>query len=333
MRIARMLVFALALAMIIVSPASAAPAGELNVPIKEYDVPTPRSHPHDPAMAPDGSLWYTGQGANKLGRLDPKTGTVKEYSLKTADSGPHGLVADAQGNIWFTANYKGYVGKLDPKTGAVTEYKMPDPRARDPHTPVFDGQGNLWFTVESRNFIGRLDPKTGEVKLKEVPTPNAVPYGIVVSSRGVPYFCEFGTNKLASVNPETMAITAYPLPAGAHPRRLAITKDDVIYYTDYARGYLGRFDTKTSKLEEWASPGGPASKPYGVAITPDGRVWYSESGVNPNTLVRFDPTTQAFAREAIPSGGGVVRNMVATPTGDLYLACSRVNKVAVVATR
>ena len=91
---------------------------------------------------------------------------------------------------------------------------------------------------------------------------------------------------------------------------------------------LGRFDTKTGKQEEWASPGGPESKPYGIAITPDGTVWYSESGVKPNTLVRFDPGTQAFAREAIPSGGGVVRNMVAAKDGNLWLATSGVNGIA-----
>jgi virginiamycin B lyase len=332
MKTAKALTFALSL-LVMFSTAWAAQADNLTVPIREYDVPTPQSRPHDPAMAPDGSLWYTGQMANRLGRLDPKTGKIKEYPLTTEGSGPHGLVADAQGNIWFTAAFKGYVGKLDPKTGGVTEYKMPDPRARDPHTPVFDAHGILWFTVESGNFIGRLDPKTGEVRLKEVPTPNAVPYGIVVSSSGVPYFCEFGSNKLASVNPTTMGITEYALPVGARPRRLAIMPDDVIYYSDYGRGYLGRFDTKTGKQQEWASPGGPDSKPYGIAITPDGTVWYSESGVRPNTLVRFDPRSHAFAREAIPSGGGVVRNMVATPSGHLYLACSGVNKVAVVETR
>ena len=76
--------------------------GTLNVQIQEYEVPTPKSPPHDPAVAPDGSLWYTGQGANKLGRLDPKTGEFKEYPLKTPNSGPHGLVADKDGNIWFT---------------------------------------------------------------------------------------------------------------------------------------------------------------------------------------------------------------------------------------
>ena len=36
-------------------------------------MPTPKSRPHDPAVAPDGSLWYTGQAANKLGSLDPAT--------------------------------------------------------------------------------------------------------------------------------------------------------------------------------------------------------------------------------------------------------------------
>jgi len=319
----------LALAGAMLQPAWAATVADLKAPIREFDVPTPHSGPHDPAVAPDGSLWYTGQMANKLGRLDPKTGEIKEYSLRTDGSGPHGLVADPQGNIWFTAAFKGYVGKLDPTTGAITEYTMPDPRARDPHTPVFDQRGVLWFTVQNGNFVGRLDPSTGDVKLKEVPTPRAVPYGIVVSSKGVPFFVEFGINKLASIDPATMAISEYSLPAGARPRRLAITPDDVIYYSDYARGYLGRFDTRTGRLEEWASPGGSGSRPYGIAITPDGMVWYSESGVTPNTLVRFDPRVQAFAREPIPSGGGVVRNMVATPAGLLYLACSGVNKVAV----
>ena len=78
------------------------------------------------------------------------------------------------------------------------------------------------------------------------------------------------------------------------------------------------------------NPGGSESEPYGIAITNDGEVWYSESGVKPSTLIKFDPKAGSFSREPIPSGGGVVRNMVATPDRRLYLACSGVNKVAVV---
>ncbi|MEP6769952.1 MAG: hypothetical protein ABJC61_14865, partial [Acidobacteriota bacterium] len=53
-------------------------------------------------------------------------------------------------------------------------------------------------------------------------------------------------------------------------------------------------------------------------------------GVHPNTLVVFNPRTKSFQIWPIPSGGGVIRHMVATPDGRLYLACSGDNKVAVV---
>lgn len=301
----------------------------IKVQIKEWDAPTQNSRPHDPAVGPDRSLWYTGQQSNTIGRLNPKTGEIKEYKIKTSDSGPHGLTADKEGNIWFTANYKGYIGKLDPETGDLREYPMPDPAARDPHTPVFDPKGILWFTVERGNFVGRLDPKTGAIQLKSSPTPHSIPYGIAVSSKGIPYYCEFGTNKIASIDPDNMKIKEYALPEGARPRRLAIT-NDVIYYTDFSRGYLGRFDPKSGKIDEHASPGGPKSQPYGIAATLDGMLWYSESGIRPNTIVRFNPTSKSFSSWPIPSGGGVVRNMASTPEGDLYIACSGVNKVGIV---
>jgi virginiamycin B lyase len=306
--------------------------GMLDVQIREFEVPTPKSRPHDPALAPDGSLWYTGQGANKLGRLDPKTGQFQEYTLKSRNSGPHGLVADKDGNIWFTAISGGYIGKLNPMNGEIAEYRPADGTEIDPHTPAFDHNGILWFTNEETNYIGRLDPKTGKMTLAKSPTPHAVPYGIVILPNNTPIFCEFGTNKLASIDPNTMRIREFSLPvAGTRPRRLALAPDGTIYYTDFARGYLGHFDPSSGKLlKEWLSPGGAESEPYGISITKDGRVWYSESGVRPNTIVRFDPQSGTFSTMPIPSGGGVVRNMVATPEGQLYLACSGVNKVAVV---
>ncbi len=300
------------------------------VQIKEWAVPAANSFPHDPAAAPDGSLWFTGMHSNFLGRLDPKTGEIREFPLKTPGSGPHGLEADREGNIWFTANYRGYIGKLKPLTGEVVEYPMPDPSARDPHTLVIDRRGVIWFTVQRGNFVGRLDPQTGAVRLKPSPTPNSAPYGIVLNSKGVPFFCQFGTNKLASINPDTMEITEYLLPEGARPRRLAVGPGDVIYYSDYSRGFLGRWSPNGGRLQEWPSPGGRESRPYGIAVTPDGMVWYSESGPKSNTIVRFDPRTSAFASWPIPSGGGVIRHMVATPQGDLYIACSGVNKVGIV---
>ena len=51
---------------------------ELKVTIREWDVPTKGAHPHDPAVVTDGALWFTEQMANKLGRLDPATGTDRK---------------------------------------------------------------------------------------------------------------------------------------------------------------------------------------------------------------------------------------------------------------
>jgi virginiamycin B lyase len=216
------------------------------------------------------------------------------------------------------------------RTGTIIEYHLPDPAARDPHTPVFDRTGVLWFTVQGANMVGRLVPQTGEVMLQPVPTPNALPYGIAVNSRGVPFFAEFGSNKLASIDPATMTIHEYALPnPESRPRRIAITTDDAIWYTDYAQGHLGRFDPNTGNASEWPSPGGVNSGPYGIAVVKD-VLWYSESGVSPNTLVRFDPKTEKFQTWEIPSGGGVVRNMMATQDGNLVLACSGVDRIALV---
>jgi virginiamycin B lyase len=59
-------------------------------------------------------------------------------------------------------------------------------------------------------------------------------------------------------------------------------------------------------------------------------LWYSESGVSPNTLVRFAPKTEKFQTWEIPSGGGVVRNMMVTKDGNLVLAYSGVDRIALV---
>ena len=311
-------------------PVGTATGAAGSVSIQEWDVPTKGSRPHDPMAARDGTLWYTGQFANVLGRLDPATGKFREYPLRTPQSGPHGLAEDRAGNVWFTANFKAYIGKLDPRTGAVVEYPMPDARARDPHTLVIDRRGTIWFTVQNGNMVGRLDPASGAVKLVPLVTPAARPYGILVDSRDVPWFVEFGANKVGRIDPATLAIREYVLPhQDSRPRRIAITSDDAVWYTDYARGAIGRLDPVSGAVEEWPSPAGADSQPYGMVAIGD-TIWYSESGAEPNTLVRFERKGARFETWPIPSGGGVVRNMDAMQNGDIALACSGVNKVGLV---
>ncbi|OFW02454.1 MAG: hypothetical protein A3I61_13325 [Acidobacteria bacterium RIFCSPLOWO2_02_FULL_68_18] len=305
--------------------------GPVTVNFREWQAPTLGQRPHDPLAARDGSIWWTGQYQSRLGRVDPRSGAMKEFPLDTPNSGPHGLVEDKDGNIWYTGINVHEIGKVDPKTGAVTEYKVPEP-ARNPHTPIIDQKGMLFFTTQS-GHVGRLNTATGEIRVSKTPTDGTYPYGIQVNSKGVPWYVDFRGNRVGSVDPVTMEIKEYPLPnPDARPRRLALTPDDVMWYADYARGSLGRFDPKTGQVKEWPSPGGKDSRPYGIASVGD-VIWYSESGVKPNTLVRFDTKTEKFQTWAIPSGGHVVRNMMATRDGNLVLAESGINTVAIAEVR
>jgi len=311
-------------------PAAGIIAGPVEASIRLWPVPTAGSRPHDPLAARDGAIWYTGQLANTLGRLDPATGKIKEYPVKTPQTGPHGLTEDKDGNIWFTGNHLGLIGKLDPKTGAVTEYPMPDRAAKDPHTLIFDRDGILWFTVQQGNFVGRLDPASGAIKLVPSPTPGSRPYGMALDSRNVVFLVEFGANKVARIDAGSMSIREYPLPdPAARPRRIAIAPDDMVWYTDFARGFLGRLDPATGKVTEWRSPSGPQSAPYGIVFT-KGALWYNESGAKPNTIVRFDPRTEAFQSWAIPGGGDIVRNMSVTRDGNPVTAHSLTNQIGLI---
>jgi virginiamycin B lyase len=103
----------------------------------------------------------------------------------------------------------------------------------------------------------------------------------------------------------------------------------VVSRTPFAHGYLGRLDPAMGPVREWRSPSGERSQPYGIAAIRD-VIWYSESNVKPNTIVRFDPRTEKFQTFTIPSGGGVLRNVDVTGDGNLAIACSGVNKVGLV---
>jgi virginiamycin B lyase len=306
--------------------------GEPSIAFREWKVPTLGQRARDPVQAPDGSIWWAGQWANLIGRINPDTGDMREYPLPEGAK-PHSVTSDREGNIWYMGNGNGTIGKLDPRTGLITEYKMPDPAARDPHTAVFDDQGTLWFTLQQSNMVGRLMPATGDVKLVTLPTPKSRPYGIKVSAEGIPWVACNGSNCLVSVDPETMAIREYHLPnPKTTVRRLDFASDGMIWYVNSSQGRLGRLDPKTGQVKEWPSPSGPQSHPYAIAVVND-IVWYNESGQRPDALVRFDPATERFQSWAIPSGGvyaGIVRHMRPTREGNLLIHQSSTNRIILV---
>jgi virginiamycin B lyase len=138
---------------------------------------------------------------------------------------------------------------------------------------------------------------------------------------------------VATIDPATLAVKEYTLPnETSRPRRLALASDDIVYYADYSRGFLGRLDLRTGQVKEWQSPSGPQSQPYGIAFT-KGAVYYNESNAKPNTMVRFDPATEKFQTWVIPGGGDIVRNVDVTRDGNVVTANSLVNEVGLLELR
>ena len=96
--------------------------------------------------------------------------------------------------------------------------------------------------------------------------------------------------------------------------RVAATATGHLWYVDYTGGYLGRLNPATGDIEEWLVPGGASARPYGMAIDDHDRLWFVETGVDPNRFVGFDPSTETFfSTTSIASGGGSVRHMYYHP--------------------
>lgn len=285
-------------------------AAQSALDIREWEVPWEDTRPRDPFAVSEEEVWFVGQQGHYAASLNPQTGEFDRIDLPDG-TGPHNLIVGEDGAVWYAGNLTGHIGRIDPETGEIEEIPMPDPEVRDPHTLVFDADGDIWFTVQQGNDIGHLTVDTRDVQLIPVPTPRSRPYGIKVAEDGTVWAVLLGTNKLARVNPESMELTEIDIPREeARPRRIELTDDGRVWYVDWREGYLGAYDPATGDFSEWAAPSGSQSMPYGMASDAKGRLWFVETGVQPNRFVGFDPASEEyFAASDVPSGGGSVRHM------------------------
>ena len=282
----------------------------VQVEITEWPVPWKDTRPRDPDVAPNGVVWLVGQGGDYAARFDPGTEEFRRKDLPPG-TGPHSLIIDWDGTLWIAGNRQAFIGRMSYQTGELTRFTMPDESARDPHTLVFSGRDEIWFTLQWSNFVGRLNKNSGQVDLVPMQTEQARPYGIKLDSKGHPWVALLGTNGLATIDPVSLGLSVVRLPReAARLRRLVVTPDDAVWYTDYNEGYLGRYVPATGEFTEWKTPS-ERSGPYAIAADASGRIWFVETWPETNLLVGFDPLAGTFfSVTPIPSGAGAVRNMV-----------------------
>jgi virginiamycin B lyase len=291
---------------------------------REYDVPA-GSHPHDVAPAPDGGVWYTGQGNGTLGWLDPATGEVRETPLGRG-SAPHGVIVGPDGAAWITDGGLNAIVQVDPGTLEVRSFPLPADRSdANLNTAAFDDRGVLWFTGQAGIF-GRLDPSSGRVEVWDAPRGRG-PYGIAATPSGEVWYASLAGSHIARIDAATGdADIVEPPTDGQGARRIWADSTGQLWVAEWNAGQVAVHDPATGSWREWRLPG---DDPQAYAVYVDERdvVWLTDFGAN--AIVRFHPETETFSSVELPSSDAAVRQLLGRP-GELWGAESAVDKLVVV---
>ena len=252
-------------------------------------------HPHDVAPAPDGTVWYTGQRAGVLGRLDPKTGSVERIPLGKG-SAPHGVIVGPDGAAWVTDGGQNAILRVDPRSEEVKAWPLPASHGgANLNTAAFDGKGRIWFTGQT-GIYGRLDPATGQMDVWDA-RKGVGPYGITATPSGDIYYVSLAGSFLGKPDLETGETTVIePKTKDAGTRRVWSDSKGRLWVSEWNVGNLSVYDPAS---KSWTVHKLPGDQPhtYAVYVEEKGKVWVSDFGAN--AILSFDPKSEAF--ESFPS--------------------------------
>jgi len=314
-------VFALAaLVLAVVLPASPAAAAE----VKYFNVPQ-GDHPHDVAPAPDGTVWYTGQRAGVLGRLNPDTGQVDRIPLGEG-SAPHGVIIGPDAAPWVTEGGTNSIVRVDPRTREVKRWPLPETRGYvNLNTATFDRKGILWFTGQS-GVYGRVDPSSGKVEAWKAPKGTG-PYGITTTPNGEVWYASLAGDHIAKIDTVSGdALIVSPPKPGVGPRRIWSDSKGLLWVSFWNTGEIGRYDPMNKAWKVWNLPKSKGGC-YAIYVDNNDKIWVTDFVAN--AIIRFDPATEAF--ESFPSDkrGASVRQLLGRP-GEVWGAESGVDRLVVV---
>jgi virginiamycin B lyase len=255
-----------------------APDGELT----EFPVPTPDSRPQAIVLGPDGALWFTENRGNKVGRITP-AGVITEYPVPTPASYPFGIAVGPDGALWFTLAGTNRIGRITAE-GRMSEFGLA--KTLTPYGITAGPDGNLWFTGFNSNTVGRITP-TGDVLEFPLPTSDSGPQDIVSGPDGSLWFTQAAADAVGTIATGGQ-IAEFPLPAVEHgpavkdgrpprctdakaPYGIAASRH-ALWVTQHCGGRLSR----VSPAGRFSEVGlGGLEAPNGIAVDPDGDVWFA----------------------------------------------------------
>jgi len=291
----------------------------LNIVYVEYDMPGPGRMPFSAAPDKNGYLWIPNFGvANKITRLDPKTGEMQDFSVpNTGTASVHSAVPAPDGSVWLAEQASNKLGRWDPNTQQITEYQ--DTGKGSKHTIRVDRSGNVWSTGSP---LTKFDPETKKfTRFEEVKDS----YDVRQDANGDIWFTRLFGSKIGKVDEKTMKVTQWDSPTpGGGPRRMEIAPDGMIWTDEFNAGEMARFDPNTQTFKEYPLPG-PDPTPYALGFDAEGYLWYNSHDMD--VIGRFDPKTGKVIEYPFPHPEVFMREFFRDPQGRMWYGTNPNNKV------
>ena len=147
-------------------------------------------------VAPDGKIWFSQLFGQRIGRLDPATGTIIVW--KPPFYGPRRLRAGADGILWVPGYGSGVLGRFDPAIQRWKVYPLPTGIAgppgygnsEEPYALNANRQtGDVWITGSASDTLIRFDPTGERFSAYPVPTRGSFMREILFDPDGNPWTC------------------------------------------------------------------------------------------------------------------------------------------------
>ena len=297
--------------------------------ISEFAVPSgSHSSPDGITTGPNGDLWFTEYGADKIGTINSATHTFAQFPISTPNAQPFRITLGPDGNLWFTEFGADQIGTINATTHVITEYPILTPNAQ-PYGITAGPNNTIWFTEWDANQIGMINIGTGKVREFPIPTADSVPEGITIGPGGSIWFTESLGNQIGTINTTTGKITELPLPTpNAEPDGITLGPGGNLWFTEYSANQIGMYNPTSGVFSNFSIPTSK-TEPTEVLAGPDGNVWFTQSATN--QIGMLNPTTRAISESTPLTVGSAPRGIAAGPDGNVWFAELNSGRIGVVA--
>ena len=231
----------------------------------EYRMSAPEDAPIAIAAHTDGSIWFTIDHADAIGRL--QNGHIERLPTSSHNIEPLGLAVAADGSAWYTDLAARAIARVT-SSGEIARFVLDTPIARLGRLAIAP-DGATWFADPTGYGLTRL--KDGVFTRHQIDSSRGGPYGVAVSPDGAVWATLQTGNQLLRLAADGTERT-FDLPrGGALPTDLAVGADGSVWFLQFRANRIGRF--KDGQFFE-TDAGRDNAGLSGIAVAPNGDVWF-----------------------------------------------------------